>query len=59
MLAYRWKGFRATLGVTQQQMADKLGVHLRTYRRWENMEIIPKKEVQCRITNLLLEIWAP
>lgn len=29
------KELRRRLGLTQQGMADRLGVHLRTYQQWE------------------------
>ena len=32
---------RANLGLTQQQMADALGVSLRTWQHWENAERPP------------------
>lgn len=33
---------RLKLGLTQKQVADKLGIHFRTWRRYENLEqIVP------------------
>ena len=37
------KQLRIRLGLTQQQVADSWGVHVRTYRRYENTEyLIPR-----------------
>lgn len=33
---------RASLGMTQQQVADRLGVDRRTFQRWEDGEIEPR-----------------
>jgi transcriptional regulator with XRE-family HTH domain len=34
-LAERLRALRQRLGLTQQNMADRLGVHLRSYQQWE------------------------
>ena len=36
------KKLRETLGITQQELADKCGVTLRTVQNWEVGKIIPK-----------------
>lgn len=39
-----FKPKRLAAGLTQQEVADRLGVSLRTYRRYENLESKPKKK---------------
>lgn len=38
MTSAKLRSARERLGMTQQQLADALGVDLRTIRRWENGE---------------------
>jgi putative transcriptional regulator len=45
------RAFRQRLGLTQTQMAERLGVHLRTYQQWEYGRRKPR-----RPTLKLLEI---
>lgn len=45
------KALRVRLGLTQSQMADRLGVHLNTYQQWEYGRRKPR-----RPTLKLLEI---
>lgn len=55
MRRYKWKEVRIELGLTQQELADIFKVHLRTYRRWENIEHTPKKHSVAKISQLLQE----
>lgn len=50
---YKIKEKRLSKGFTQQQMADKLGVTLRTYRRYENVEYPAPYDALHRIKKLL------
>ena len=50
---YQIKEKRIAKGLTQQEMADKLGVSLRTYRRCENVEYPSNYDFLRRVMRLL------
>lgn len=44
---------REHLGITQQEAADKLGIHLRSFRRYENLEVTVPYDMLVKIKKLL------
>lgn len=44
---------REHLGITQQEAADKLGIHLRSFRRYENLEVTVPHDMLVKIKKLL------
>lgn len=46
------KKLREDAGMTQKELAEKLGVSRTIVTRWENEDIFPPVKVMLRITNL-------
>lgn len=51
-LAVRIKAARDRLGVTQAELAEKLGVNTFTVSRWERGETSPSFEQMCRLSQV-------
>ena len=49
------KLLRENLDLTQQEMADKIGVTLRTYQYWENGKWKPRAEQMMKLIKLYYE----
>lgn len=57
----RLADFRRAAGLTQQDVADRLGRHLMTVWRWDNGEVVPPLRVLsvladlygCKVTDLI------
>ena len=47
------KAARVINGLTQREMAKKLGVHVQTYRKWEKNPEIVEVGVAKKISNIL------
>lgn len=47
------KKFRKQAGLTQQAVADSIGIQVRTYQKWEKGEVIPDGFNLIRLMNLL------
>lgn len=52
------KAIRERAGVSQQRLADELGVHVLTVSRWENGTRHPRPEIQGRYAELLRALEA-
>lgn len=50
------KSLRKELGLSQNELADKLGITPRTIRRWEKGDVIPKEDTQRTFEQLLADI---
>ena len=44
---------RVTLGMTQQEVADKIGVNLMTYSRWERGHNKPMRALESKLKEVL------
>lgn len=53
MLQYDLKHLRLKASLTQLQVANELGVHLRTYRRYENFECKLKINTHKQLVKIL------
>lgn len=49
------KQFRDRTGLSAQKLADKLGVHLRTVRRWESAEVDPSPLANEKLRQIVAE----
>ena len=47
---------RKAAGVSQEQLADELGVHPQTVARWEQGRRVPRGELRLRYAKLLSEL---
>lgn len=52
-LKNKLKNFRLKLGVTQLQVADKLNLHVHTYKRYESSKRIPKVDTALALAKVL------
>lgn len=52
-----FKEVRLTLGLTQQKMADKCGIHLQTWVKWERGEQKPPAIAKTHVKSLLDDMY--